>query len=277
MKFSRSVRYFSQLRSLIGWRAACALALTHLWNKLNPPRKGRLASIPVGPYVFYFPSLNYFVGLFTEIFFEESYYLAPTQEPIRAIDCGANIGMSLLYIKLRAPHARVLCFEPNPDARAVLEKNIGANNWEKEVQVLPYALGKEKGTAEFFVESKEATSSGGSIAHYQKNKARGLNSYTVDVDTLSHHIDGAIYLLKMDIEGSEFDVLEELAARHKLQNIASLQLEYHFIPGFFTRTLGEMLILLEMNEFHTYVASIAPPHQIIGHTTSHTYMIFAWR
>lgn len=277
MRFLRLARYFSQLHALIGWKMACTLALAHFWNKLNPPRKGKLASIPVGPYVFYFPSLDYFVGLFTEIFFEETYYLAPTQEPVRVIDCGANIGMSLLYIKIRAPHARVLCFEPNPAARAVLEKNIAANNWNKDVQVLPYALGKEKGTAEFFVENKEATSSGGSIANYQKDKSRGLTSYTVDVDTLSRHIDGGIDFLKMDIEGPEFDVLEELVAHNKLRNIASLQLEYHFIPGFFTRTLGETLTLLETNGFHTYVKSIAPPHQIIGRTTSHTYMVFAWR
>lgn len=60
------------------------------------------------------------------------------------IDCGANIGVSLLYIKIRAPRARVSCFEPNPAARAVIEKNITANNLEKDVQIFPYALGKKK-------------------------------------------------------------------------------------------------------------------------------------
>lgn len=277
MKFFKYIGHFSQLRALIGLRGAVAFSLRHIWNKFNPPRDGKLASVPVGPYVFYFPSIDYFVGLFNEIFFQETYYIIPTDRSIQVIDCGANIGLSLLYIKLRAPKAHVLCFEPNPSAVAVLKQNILANNWNDEVKVFPYALGKEKGAAEFFVENKEATSSGGGIANYQKDNSRGLTSYTVEVDILSHYIDNDVDFLKMDIEGPEFDVLEELAVHHMLQHVSSLQLEYHFIPGFFTRTLGETLTLLETNGFHTYVESVAPPHRVIGRTTALTYMIFAWR
>ncbi|MCX6787568.1 MAG: FkbM family methyltransferase [Candidatus Kaiserbacteria bacterium] len=277
MKFFRFISYFSQLRALIGFKAASAFTLAHLWNKLHPPREGTLAHVPVGTYVFYFPSLTYFEGLFTEIFFKETYYLTPTQESIRVIDCGANIGVSLLYIKIRAPHARVLCFEPNPAARAVLEKNIAENDWEKDVQVFPYALGKEKGTAEFFVEDANATSSGGSVANYLEKKGRVLTTYTVGVDTLSQYIDSAIDLLKIDIEGPEFDILEELIAQKKLQSVSCIQLEYHYIPGFFTRPLSEMLATLEKEGFRTFVQSIAQPHQILDTDTAHTYMIFGWR
>ncbi len=277
MRFSRFIGYFSRLRALIGFSAAGMFALAHLKNKVFPPRNGKLARVPVGPYVFYFPSLPYFEGLFTEIFFKETYYLARTQKPIRAIDCGANIGVSLLYIKVRAPQARVTCFEPNPAARAVLEKNIKENGWGDEVRVFPFALGKAKGTVDFFVDAADATSSGGSTAHFAKNKAQQFSSYAVEVDTLSRYIDGPIDFLKMDIEGSEFDVLEELVARKALRHIAAIQLEYHYTPGFFTRPLSEMLALLEAGGFHTSVASTVPPHAIVGRDTQHTYMIFAWR
>jgi len=277
MKFFRFVGYFLQLRELIGLPAACRFALSHIRNKINPPSDESLASVPVGPYLFYFPSLLYFEGLFSEIFLKETYYLASTQEPIRVIDCGANIGVSLLYIKIRAPQARVLCFEPNPAARAVLEKNITANNWGNEVQVFSYALGKEKGTVDFFVEDTIATSSGGSTMQYMKTRGCALTSYTVEVDTLSHYIDNAVDLLKIDIEGGEFAVLEDLIAQDTLRSVASIQLEYHYVPGFFTKTLSEMLALLESNGFHTFVQSIAQPHQIIGRDTIHAYMIFAWR
>ncbi len=269
--------YFYQLRRLIGLWAALCFALAHMKNKMLPPRAGKLAHVPIGPYLFYFPSLDYFVGLFTEIFFKETYYLVPTHEPIRVIDCGANIGMSLLYIKIRAPRAQVVCFEPNPAARAVLEKNVAANGWEKDVRVLPYALGKKKGTVDFFVDEKEKTSSGGSIGHYQKNKNQKLNSYSVEVETLSQYIDQEVNLLKIDIEGAELDVLEELVAAGKLHLVSTLQLEYHYIPGFFTRPLSEMLTLLESNGFHTFVESNSLPHAIVGHDRLHTYMIFAWR
>ncbi|MFZ3043626.1 MAG: FkbM family methyltransferase [Minisyncoccia bacterium] len=277
MRIFRLTGYVSQLRTIIGLKAVLVFALSYLWHKLHPPRGGKLARMSVGLYAFYFPSLAYFESLFSEIFFKETYYLPRTQEPIRIIDCGANIGMSLLYIKIRAPQARVTCFEPNPAARAVLEKNIEANGWGKDVQVFPYALGKEKGTVDFFVEGTVATSSGGSVAHYLKSDVRALHSYPVEVDMLSHYIDGPVDLLKIDIEGPEFEVLEELVAKQKLRHVAAVQLEYHYIPGFFTRPLSTMLSLLESEGFHTFVESNTPPHQIVGRDTLHTYMVFAWR
>ncbi|MFZ1075051.1 MAG: FkbM family methyltransferase [Minisyncoccia bacterium] len=277
MKPVRYFEYFSRLRALFGFRAAAAFAFAHLRNVFAPPKNGNLASIPVGPYVFYFPFLDHFVGLFNEIFFKETYFIEATQKPIRVLDCGANIGVSLLYIKIRAPHAQVVCFEPNPAARAVLEKNIAANRWEKEVKVIPVALGNKKGTVEFFVTDKVATSSDGSTANYLTQKGRELNSYTVNVDVLSHYIDGKIDLLKMDIEGPELDVLEELRDSKKLSSIAAIQLEYHYIPGFFTRPVSDLLVLLQMAGFRTFVESIALPHQVVGRDAMHAYMVFAWR
>lgn len=276
MKLLRLLGYFSKLRALVGFRAACIFTLGYVRNKISPPNDTRLGHIPVGPYLFYFPSLTYFEGLFFEIFLKGTYSLARTDEPIQAIDCGANIGVSLLYIKTRAPRARVVCFEPNPAARAVLEKNIAENKWGNDVHVFPYALGKEKGTVEFFVEGKVPTSSGGGVANYSKNKNSPLSSYMVDVDTLSHYIDGTVDLLKIDIEGGEFDVLEELVAHDALKFVDRIQLEYHYIPGFFTRPLSEMLSLLESKGFRTFVHSTAPPHQVVGNDGIHTYMIFAW-
>src|SRR3989344_2216091 len=277
MKLLTYVGYFSRLRALLGLRAACVFALAHARNKLSPPRKGNLARVPVGPYVFYFPSILFFEGLFTEIFFKGTYYLASTQQQIRAIDCGANIGMSLLYIKIRAPQARVLCFEPNPAARAVLEKNIAANGWGEDVQIFPYALGKKKGTANFFVDDKEATSSGGSMSLIAKNKDQKLDSYLVDVDTLSSYVYEKVDFLKMDIEGGEFDVLEELASQNKFCLISEIQLEYHYVPRVFTRPLSDMLKLFELAGFKTFVQSNAQAYQILGQESWHTYMVFAWR
>ncbi|HCR52235.1 TPA: hypothetical protein DIV48_01135 [Candidatus Kaiserbacteria bacterium] len=277
VKFSRHIDYFLKLRTLLGSQATVAFALAHLRNKLRPPKKGLLARVPVGPHVFYFPSLDSFVGLFTEIFFKETYFIGPTDAPIEVIDCGANIGVSLLYIKLRAPCAHVQCFEPNPAARTVLEKNIQANGWEKDVRVFPYALGASRGTANLFVDDTEETSSSGSIANHAGKKNRPQHSYQIEVDTLSRYIVSTVHLLKLDIEGPEFDVLEELRTGKKLSQVETIQLEYHYIPGSFTRPLSEMLALLESAGFRTFVKSTSQPHQIINRDVAHAYMIFAWR
>lgn len=277
MKLLRLIGYFSQLRMLLGFRSACIFALTHLRNKLYPPRGGKLASIPVGPHVFYFPSVVYFEGIFSEIFFRETYYLESTQAPIRVIDCGANIGLSLLYIKIRVPHAQVLCFEPNPAAFAVLKQNIVANNWGDAVKAFPFALGKKKGSVDFYIDGGVASGSGGSTARFQKNKNQHLTSYPVEMDTLSHYISDNVDFLKIDIEGGEFDLLEELVNAEKLPFVQAVQLEYHFVPGVQTRPLSDMLALLESGGFRTATTSNVAPHQIIGRDTWHTHMVFAWR
>lgn len=277
VKLFRYISHFLALRALFGIRAAVAFAFAYLVHKLSPPSKGGLASIPVGPYVFYFPSLDLFAGLFTEIFLNGTYYLPCSKEPLRIIDCGANIGVSLLYFKSRAPNARITCFEPNPAARAVLEKNIAANGWQNDVTVVPVALGKEKGVVQFFVDEAVAASSGGSVANHTGKQGRSQHSYTVDVDILSPHIGGAVDLLKIDIEGPEFEVLEELRDSHKLSKVASIQLEYHYFPGSFTRKLSEMLALLESAGFRTFAEPTAKPHRVVGRDTMHAYMVFAWR
>ncbi len=277
MKLLRHLEYFRRLRQIIGFKASLIFVFMHLFNKLNPPSNGRLARILVGPYVFYFPSIDYFVVLFTEIFFKETYYLTIIDDEINIIDCGANIGMSLLYIKIRAPRSKVLCFEPNPDARVVLEKNIIANNWTREVKVLPYALGLKKGVVDFFIDKKESTGSGGSLMNKAKNTSSVLKSYKVEINTLSQYIDGQIALLKIDIEGAEFDVLEELITTKKIDSVNEIQLEYHYIPEAQQRPVSEILKLLESNGFKTYIKSNSAPHTIVGKDIWHTYMVFAWR
>ena len=52
-----------------------------------------------------------------------SFFSVDGADPL-IIDCGANIGISVLEWKSRWPMARVICFEPDPDAFRLLEMNI---------------------------------------------------------------------------------------------------------------------------------------------------------
>ena len=40
------------------------------------------------------------------------------------IDCGANIGISILFFKKQYPDCTIMAFEPNPHAFPLLEKNV---------------------------------------------------------------------------------------------------------------------------------------------------------
>jgi hypothetical protein len=50
--------------------------------------------------------------LYNEIFIDNSYYFAAENETPYIIDCGSNIGMSILYFKTLYPNSRILAFEP---------------------------------------------------------------------------------------------------------------------------------------------------------------------
>lgn len=271
----RAFRYFSYVRKLLGFRAAIVFAGYYLLYKSRILRP-TLCRMPVGQYDFYCKSIRQFAGLFMEIFLKEYYYLEKTTLPIEAIDCGANIGVGLLYIKLMAPNARVTCFEPNPEAREVLEKNIAANGWGHSVTVHPYALAKKDGTAELYRDQDAEKNSGASLSKYL-GKKNFLVSVPVRTVRLSDYIKGSVDLLKMDIEGAEFDVLEDLVERQRMTGISRIQLEYHYHPEFFRRPLSDMLSILERAGFRTAVQATREPHVVVGRDAPCAYMVYAWR
>lgn len=271
----RATEYFSYVRKLLGFRAAVRFSVHYVLYKSRILRP-KLYRMPVGPVNFYCKSIKQFAGLFMEIFLREYYYLEKTDVPMEMIDCGANIGVSLLYIKLMAPHARVKCFEPNPSALEILKKNIEANGWGRDVAVYPYALAKTNGVAEFYLDKDEEKNSGASLYKYLGKKSQ-LVSIHIQTACLSDYIDGPVDFLKMDIEGGEFDVLEELIAQDQMRNISRLQLEYHYHPEFFRKPLTAMLALLESAGFRTAVRATKEPRSVVGKDTAHAYMVYAWR
>ena len=49
-------------------------------------------------------------------------FFTPSGDQPLFVDCGANIGVSVLEWKTRWPQSRVICFEPDPFAFAILQK-----------------------------------------------------------------------------------------------------------------------------------------------------------
>lgn len=264
----RALGYFLNTAKIIGLRAAIIFSLYYVFYKIIAGLQQDY-KIPVGNFTLNFPSLEQFAGLFTEIFIKRFYYLEKTDKPIIAIDCGANIGVSLLYIKVRAPNARVTCFEPNPAARQFLEKNIKENGWGKSVFVYPYALGKASTTANFYVESAMNTSNSGSLDINLASKKSSINSLSVEIRRLSNFIKSPIDFLKIDIEGGEFDVFDDLVENKKIEKISKIQFEYHKHPKFSEKTIEKTIQIIQEAGFKT---SFFPTSK-----TENAHMVHAWR
>src|SRR5271169_1281292 len=69
---------------------------------------------------------EYLVVLFEEIFLTGDYFFSTTTSSPNILDCGSNIGMSILYFKNLYPDARILGFEPDPDTFGMLRRNVEA-------------------------------------------------------------------------------------------------------------------------------------------------------
>lgn len=67
------------------------------------------------------------------------------------VDVGAHVGFYAMQMALwTAPGGRVIAFEPNPTARAVLQANVALNHFSDRVTIEPSAAGAASGTADLF-------------------------------------------------------------------------------------------------------------------------------
>lgn len=175
-------------------------------------------------------------SLQTEIknIFEQKIYdfKSDNQSPL-VIDGGAHIGLFSLHVKQKYPQARIIAFEPDEYAFAILNANIKANGFNQ-VHTVKSGLFNQNTTLRFASNGAD----GGAI------KADG--SLEIQVVKLSEYITEDVDYLKLNIEGAELEVLEEIEP--KLHRIKELCLEYHGFPEIGQR-LHRILNLLDRNGF----------------------------
>lgn len=160
--------------------------------------------------------------LHREIFVDLQYYFSTRRRDPFVVDGGSNIGMSVLFFKALYPHARVLAFEPARRAHELLVRNVEANGL-RDVEVHRAALGPEDGEVPFFEDPDDPATFRMST---RSERLPGTAS-PVPQRRLSRLLSEDVDLLKLDIEGSEDDVLIELVDSKAVSRIRQLVVEYH--------------------------------------------------
>ena len=162
-----------------------------------------------------------------EIFFNEIYEIELDNNTPEIIDAGAYLGLASIYFKKQYPNAKILAFEPNPNILPLLQENIAINNL-KGIRIENYALGKKDSLRDFYIDSSgnNSFSTSGFIKNTWNGKQKTI-PIEVRVTKLSEYINKDIDLLKMDIEGAEREVLEELRDSGKLNFIKNIIFEFH--------------------------------------------------
>lgn len=160
--------------------------------------------------------------LFREIFLSKDYYFGSNQNKERIVDCGANIGMSVFFHKYFHPQAEIIAFEPNPSAFELLELNIKANNL-KGVTSIQKAVSDNEEPIQFFVNDDK-----GSLLSSVRSDRGGQKAIHIETTLLSKFLDKPTALLKIDVEGAEWLILNDLKANAgNLEQVNHIILEYH--------------------------------------------------
>lgn len=168
------------------------------------------------------------------------------------IDGGASIGwFSCLLGSLVGNEGKVLSFECNPYILDNIKRNVGLNNLNN-VNIFPIALGSEKKQSDFVCYSHSGHGHflhNDKITHLRPDKNKITNVVTVDVDTLDNFYHNNFFdrldLIKLDVEGFEFDVLK--GAKKVLKRFHPIVIyEFNFqLDSFdFLTNLGYDLFLL---------------------------------
>jgi FkbM family methyltransferase len=159
--------------------------------------------------------------LFEEIFVGLDYFFVTDKPCPFILDCGSNIGMSIVFFKALYPGSVIIGFEPAVDSFTLLQKNIQANNLGG-VTVHPFAVGEVADKVSFYGEKK----AGSLLASTNPQRASATEN-TVEQVRLSSFIDREVDFLKLDVEGAETGVIAELHASGRIRNIAQAVIEYH--------------------------------------------------
>lgn len=178
-----------------------------------------------------------------EIFVEEIYQInLPSKSLI--IDCGANIGLGIIYLKEKFPDATVIAFEPDETNYSLLSKNIVEFGFS-DVLLRKEAVWIENTLLDF---SNDGTM-GSKIEKCNAENTRKVKAIRLK-DLLTKKVD----FLKMDIEGAEYRVLLDI--KYDLQNVQNLFLEYH---GDFDQNneLTEIFEILQQANFQYYIKEAA--------------------
>lgn len=192
---------------------------------------------------YFYGGLEYLHGI-KEIFLQ-AVYNQRLPENAYILDCGAHIGLSVIYLKSICPSANIVCFEPDNKNYDLLQKNI-ASHQLKDIDARNEAVWNENTSLHFIQEGNMGSKIG---------ENPNSNTITVKARRLKDFLNKKVDFLKLDIEGAEYEVLKDIAAN--LDFVDKMFIEYH---GTFdqNKELLEILELVSNAGFKFYIKEAAP-------------------
>ena len=215
----------------------------------------------------------WFLQSVEEIFVKEVYKFDSSNPRPVIIDCGANWGLSVIYLKARFPDAVIYAYEADDEIFKLAAGNLAAFEYSN-VNLYNKAIWKSNGKLVFSSEG----SVGGSVADLQINSSvndfadappdtwiGNYNTYFGVHKTTEKEVEAVrlkdilkqyetIDFLKIDIEGAEHKVIMDSAK--ELRRVNKMFVEYHSSPNH-PQVLDEILKVITKAGFRYYIKEAA--------------------
>ena len=138
------------------------------------------------------------------------------------VDIGANIGLFSIWARMTHPTSIIHAYEPNPAAFSFLKSNAE----DLKIEVHPVAVGSRNGTVSLAPCSD--------LTCQQVEFDEKGNTPIISLSAVVDSVGGQIDILKMDCEGYEWDIFQDVKAFRQVRDI---RMEYHLVEG---RTLDDL-------------------------------------
>jgi FkbM family methyltransferase len=219
---------------------------------------------------------NFYI-VYKDVFVKRIYHFEAQRVDPFILDCGSNIGMSLLYYKQEYPQARIIGFEPDPVVFRYLQDNVRSNNLS-ETQLVQAAISGRTGSLAFHSDGKYASY----LATEKSMKVPdGWTQCEVPCLRLRDYLTQPVDFLKINIEGAEWETIAD--SEDRLHMVREMVIEYHHLPGL-QRTLHSILDVLHRQGFEYLIndfdsetnGGVHPPFKLMA-DSSYFLLIYAKR
>ncbi|MBD2459671.1 FkbM family methyltransferase [Oscillatoria sp. FACHB-1407] len=192
--------------------------------RFNQPQKVKTVELKLYDRNIQLPLSPAYEGMLKGILLDQEYFLKDVLpfEPRRIIDLGANIGLGALSLSCQFPQAELICVEPDPRNKPLLTQTLAVNHVP--AKVFDCAIGANSGQLKLRFGDDPTCSALESSPMHQLDQ-----TVVVEVKTIPEILReigwSEIDLLKIDIEGSEDDLLSQ--NNEWLKNVKAIILEIH--------------------------------------------------
>jgi FkbM family methyltransferase len=149
------------------------------------------------------------------------------------LDIGANVGTFSLALAELVPYLSGIAVEPVPNSFRYLQQNLARNGLQQQVTTICAAVtadGKSIAMTYDSTDSSRATSAMHSDTSLPMAPQQIMVS-GITLQELATNLPTRLDLVKVDIEGDEYTILDSLVKLVSETSVDYLLLEYHDVPG----------------------------------------------